>query len=113
MTPQKTIAIALSRCTALESKSLEEFLDTLLDENLETLALMPGTPGQVMAAQFTHYVRSSVDLTESLRRNDAQATKWMDTIVRLPSRRRARTHPIPRREVADGADTPRLQTSAA
>lgn len=114
MTPQEAVAAAVTRCPALDTKSLEEFLDSLLDEDLGTLAQMPGTPGQVMAAQFTHYVRSSVLLTESRRRDTAQAQKLMDTVMRLPLvRRRAKTTATPRREAADGAHSPHPQTDAA
>ena len=114
MTPHESIAAALARCPALATKSLEEFLDGFLDEDLDTLAQMPGTPGQVMAAQFTHYVRSSVTLSECRRRDTAQAQKLMDTIMRLPPvRTRARTTTTTRREEADGAHSPHPQTSAA
>ena len=114
MTPLETIAAAVTRCPALDTKSLEEFLDSLLDEDLDTLAQMPGTPGQVMAAQFTHYVRSSITLTESRRRDSAQVHKLMDTVMRLaPVRRRAKTATTNRRDAADGAHTPRPQTDAA
>ena len=113
MTPHESIATALSRCPALSTKSLEEFLDSLLDEDLETLAQMPGTPGQVMAAQFTHYVRSSVPLAECQRRNTAQAQKLMETVMRLaPMRRRAKAT-TNRRAAPDGADTSHSQTIAA
>ena len=91
MTPQESIAAALSRCAQLSTKSLEEFLDSLLDEDLETLAQLPGTPGQVMSAQFTHYVRSSVPLTECQRRDKAQAQRIMETVMRMPVRKRAKT----------------------
>ena len=114
MTPQEAIAAAVTRCPALDTKSLEEFLDSLLEEELDTLAQMPGTPGQVMAAQFTHYVRSSVTLTESRRRDDDQARKLMDTIMRLPAtRKRAKTNPQIGREAPDGAHSPHPQTDAA
>ena len=114
MTPLETIAAAVTRCPALDTKSLEEFLDALLDEDLDVLAQMPGTPGQVMAAQFVHYVRSSITLTESRSRDGAQAQKLMDTVMRLPPvRRRAKTSPQIRRDAADGAHTPRPQASAA
>ena len=114
MTPHESIAAALSRCPALETKSLEGFLDSLLDEDLDALAQMPGTPGQVMAAQFTHYVRSSVTLSECPRRDTAQAQKLMDTVMRLPLvRRRAKTNSQIRREAANGADSPHPQTDAA
>ena len=112
MTPQESIAAALSRCPALSTKSLEEFLDSLLDEDLETLAQMPGTPGQVMAAQFTHYVRSSVPLTECQRRNTAQAQRLMETIMRMPVRRRAKLT-TKRRVAPDGANSSCSQTIAA
>jgi hypothetical protein len=115
MTPYESIiAAALARCPALTTKSLEEFLDGFLDEDLETLAQMPGTPGQVMAAQFTHYVRSSVTLSECRRRETAQAQKLMDTIMRLPLvRRRAKTNPAIRREAPDGPNPSRAESDAA
>ena len=114
MTPQEMIAVALARCPALETKSLEEFLDSLLDEELDTLAQMPGTPGQVMSAQFTHYVRSSVPLSECRRRDTAQAQELMDTVMRLPPvRRRAKTNPQIRRDAPDDSCTPDLEASAA
>ncbi len=109
MTPQETIAAALARCPTLPTRSLEEFLDSFLDEDLDTLAQMPGTPGQVMSAQFTHYVRSSVALTETQRRDSAHASKIMDAILRLPIGRKR----IARREAPDGASSSRPQTSAA
>ena len=114
MTPHETIAAALARCLPLETRTLEGFLDSLLDEDLDTLAQMPGTPGQVMAAQFTHYVRSSVTLSECRRRDTAQAQQLMDTVMRLaPVRRRAKTNPVVRREAPDGAHSPHPQTTAA
>ena len=114
MTPHESIGAALARCPPLETKSLEGFLDSLLDEDLDTLAQMPGTPGQVMAAQFTHYVRSSVTLSECRRRDTAQAQELMDTVMRLPLvRRRAKTTATTRREAPDGAHSPHPQTNAA
>ncbi|MGD0089941.1 MAG: hypothetical protein ABSE73_08480 [Planctomycetota bacterium] len=114
MTPQESITAALSRCPALETKSLEEFLDSFLDEGLETLAQMPSTPGQVMAAQFTHYVRSSVVLAECRRRDSAQAQRLGEIIMRLPPvRKRAKTNPQVRREAPDGANTSRPEAVAA
>ena len=114
MTPHESIAAALARCLHMETKSLEEFLDGFLDEDLDVLAQMPGTPGQVMAAQFTHYVRSSVTLSECRRRDTAQAQELMDTVMRLPLvRRRPKTNSQIRREAADGAHSPHPQTDAA
>jgi hypothetical protein len=114
MTPHESIAVALARSPVLETRSLEDFLDSFLDEDLDVLAQMPGTPGQVMAAQFTHYVRSSVTLSECWRRDTAQAQKLMDTVMRLPLvRRRAKTNPQIRRESADGAHPYHPQTDAA
>ena len=81
---------ALSRCPAIETKSLEEFLDSMLDEDLDVLAQLPGTPGQVLAAQFAYYVRSSVDLTEALKRNKAKSQKLIETIHRLPEIKKRR-----------------------
>ena len=70
-------------CPVLLSKSLDEFLGSMLSEDLDVLAQMPGTPGQVLAAQFTHYVRSSVLLTECVRRDDKQAMTLRGLTERL------------------------------
>ncbi len=87
---------ALARCPAIETKSLEEFLDSMLDEDLDVLAQLPGTPGQVLTAQFAYYVRSSVDLTEALKRDKAKSKNLIETIHRLPEvkkrRRNSRSH---------------------
>jgi len=114
MTPQESITAALSRCPALETKSLEQFLDSFLHEDLGVLAQMPGTPGQVMAAQFTHYVRSSVVLAECCRRDSTQTQRLGEMIMRLPLvRRRAKTNPQIRREAPDGANSSCPETIAA
>ena len=92
MMPADLVNAAFTRCPAVESKSLEDFLDPLLDEDLETLAQLPGTPGQVLASQFTYYAKSSVSLTEAFKRDTAQAERLADTVLRLPAangRRRA------------------------
>ena len=81
---------ALSRCPAIETKSLEEFLDSMLDEDLDVLAQLPGTPGQVLTAQFAYYVRSSVDLTEALKRDKAKSKPLIETIHRLPEIKKRR-----------------------
>jgi hypothetical protein len=109
MSPQESIDAALSRCPDLITKSLEEFLNSMLDENLEALAQMPGTPGQVMSAQFTHYVRSSVPLTECQRRNTAQAQRIMETVMRMAVSKRT----TKRREAQNGSNTSCSQTIAA
>ncbi|MEI6236579.1 MAG: hypothetical protein WCT04_26270 [Planctomycetota bacterium] len=81
---------ALSRCRDTETESLEEFLDSLLDEELDVLAQLPGTPGQVLSAQFTYYIRSSVDLTEALIRNKTKSQALIETIHRLPEIKKRR-----------------------
>ena len=81
------IAAAFARCPAVEPRSLEDFLGTLLDEDLTALAQLPGTPGQVMSAQFTHYVRSSVVLTETIRRCREPADQLIRLVLRLRSAR--------------------------
>ena len=83
---------ALSRCPAIETKSLEDFLDSMLDEDLDVLAQLPGTPGQVLTAQFAYYVRSSVDLTEALKRDKAKSKTLIETIHRLPEVKKRRRH---------------------
>jgi len=81
---------ALSRSPAIETKSLEEFLDSMLDEDLNVLAQLPGTPGQVLTAQFAYYVRSSVDLTEALKRDKTKSKTLIETIYRLPEMKKRR-----------------------
>ena len=78
MSPEEIIKKAVDRCAAVPVQSLEEFLGSLLDEDLEMLAQMPGTPGQVLANQFCYYVRSSVPLSEALRRDSKNAQKLLD-----------------------------------
>ena len=109
MTPQETILVALAYCPELKTKSLEEFLDSLLDEDLDVLAQMPGTPGQVMAAQFTHYVRSSTTLAETHRRDTTQAERLMDALLRLPKRR---VRAGPARRATDGPAPSRTEAAA-
>jgi hypothetical protein len=81
---------ALARCRSVETKSIEEFLDSMLDEDLDVLAQLPGTPGQVLAAQFSYYVRSSTHLTESLQRDKAKSQPLIETIHRLPEVKKRR-----------------------
>ena len=83
---------ALARCRSIETKSLEDFLDSMLDEDLDVLAQLPGTPGQVLTAQFAYYVRSSVDLTEALKRDKAKSKTLIETIHRLPEVKKRRRH---------------------
>lgn len=78
MSPEETITKAVDLCVEVPVQTLEDFLGNLLDEDLETLAQMPGTPGQVLANQFTYYVRSSVPLSEALRRDTKNAQKLLD-----------------------------------
>ena len=87
MQPGKLILDALSRCEDPNTRSLEDFLGNLLDEEMDALAQLPGTPGQVMAAQFTHYARSSVHLTECLRRGQAENNRCIALVMRLPTPR--------------------------
>lgn len=79
---------ALSRCQPLQAVSLEEFLDTLLDEDPDVLARMPGTPGEVLAAQFTHYARQSVSLRECSRRAAEPAGRLVQRMMRINPKRR-------------------------
>ena len=85
------ISTAFTRCPTVQSRSLDDFLDTLLDEDLATLAQLPGTPGQVLAAQFTHYARSSVTLRECLSRDAAPSSHLIESVQRLPASRKRRS----------------------
>jgi len=79
----KTLAVALGRCPEIAPKTLEEFLGALLDRNPDDLARLPGTPGTVLAAQFTCYAKSSVTLSEALRRQTEHSARLADTIWRI------------------------------
>jgi len=74
---------AILRCRSLGAVSLEDFLDSLLDEDPEVLARMPGTPGEVLAAQFTYYARQSVSLRESQRRSTDATERIVQRLIRL------------------------------
>lgn len=110
MTATEIVDTALQRCPPLEIQTLEGFLGNLLDQNLDELARL-GQPGLVMAAQFTHYARSSVSLAECQRRNRTQADKLQDAVTRLPDVHAPK--PRKQKEAADGADSPRAQADAA
>lgn len=103
-----TIEHALQRCPELTTQTLDGFLGGLLEMDLEQLAQLPGSPGQVLAAQFTCYARSSVVLLEEeLLRKPAVFQSLADALRRLPNpksptrRRKARGDP-PRTQAAGG-----------
>jgi hypothetical protein len=79
---------ALACCPPLQTVTLEEFLDTLLDEEPEVLARMPGTPGEVLAAQFTCYARQSVPLRECLRRAAEPASRLVQRVMCIDTHER-------------------------
>ena len=86
MNPQmnKTLAAALKRCRDITPTTLDEFLGPLLDRDPDDLARLPGTPGTVLAAQFTCYAKSSASLSEVLRRQTEEAGKLTDALWRIP-----------------------------
>jgi hypothetical protein len=92
---------ALERCPPVSPQTLEEFLGGLLDEEPERLARLPGTPATVLAAQFTYYAKTSVQLAETLRRDLAASRQLDDTIRRLD----LLTH-VKQKEAAYGPDHP-------
>lgn len=106
MATQNVLQQALARCPAHATESLESFLDGLLDEELDTLAQLPGTPGQVLAAQFTYYARSSTALAEPLRRQAQVFQGLADALGRLQAApkptRRKKTHANPSHTQAAG-----------
>lgn len=83
MTTVDAVKTAFDRCQPISTHSLEDFLGTLLDEDLDFLAGMPGTPGQVLASQFTHYARCSVTLRDSIRRPTEQSKRLVDSVLRI------------------------------
>ena len=83
MTSIDVVKAAFDRCQTITTHSIEDFLGNLLDEDLEILAGLPGTPGQVLASQFTHYVRSSVVLRENIRRQTEPSKRLVDAVLRI------------------------------
>ena len=75
-----TVVIALARCTPLKPTSLASFLGALLEADTDQLAHMPGTPGTVLAAQFTCYAKQSVELQEALIRETRNSRRLTDLI---------------------------------
>lgn len=108
MAEHTDVIAVLNRCAAVESQTLEEFLDNLLDTDLETLAQLPGSPGQVLSAQFTYYARSAVTLAEPLRRKTDLFKELEDALLRLQPETKA----TKKRKVASHADPPRAQAAA-
>ena len=90
-TLHKTLAVALSHCPEIAPTTLDEFLGALLDRDPDDLARLPGTPGTVLAAQFTCYAKSSVILSETLRRQTEHSARLADTLWRVPQPKEART----------------------
>ncbi|MBE7462986.1 MAG: hypothetical protein HS116_05760 [Planctomycetes bacterium] len=83
MKPFDAVEAALQNCPPFESRSLGDFLGDLLTEDLDALAQLPGSPGQVLAAQFTCYARSSVPLSEALQQQTEPFRTLQDTLGRL------------------------------
>ena len=81
----KTLVAALNRCRDITPTTRDEFLGPLLDRDPEDLARLPGTPGTVLAAQFTCYAKSSASLSEVLRRQTEEAGKLTDALWRIPA----------------------------
>ena len=77
------LKMALANCPNPEVRTLEEFLGGLLDRDPDQLARLPGTPSTVLAAQFTYFAKSSVTLSEELRRDKKNTKKLTDHIWRL------------------------------
>ncbi|MBI3832192.1 MAG: hypothetical protein HY291_21905 [Planctomycetes bacterium] len=98
----------LCRCPAAGTRSLEEFLNHLLDADLETLAQLPGSPGQVLCAQFTYYARGAVTLRESVRRKGKRFQALEDALQRLPNE----TKPSKKRKAGSHADISGTQAAA-
>jgi len=81
----KTLVAALKRCCDITPTTLDEFLGPLLDRDPDDLARLPGTPGTVLAAQFTCYAKSSASLSEVLRRQTEETNKLADALWRIPA----------------------------
>lgn len=81
----EALEFALKRCPPLTTQTLEGFLGGLLEMDLEQLSQLPGSPGQVLAAQFCFYARSLACLEEEVRRRPGAFLALVDALRRLPA----------------------------
>ena len=72
-----------SRCDQTNTKLLSSFLQRYILCDTGELAVMPGTPEQVLCTQFLHYVKCNFSLTEELKFNTGITEKLFRAIIAL------------------------------
>jgi hypothetical protein len=88
---QFKIERALRSCETINTTKLADYVGDYLEKSEKELACMPGTPSQVMAAQFVLHVKSSVeDLAEKHQADTTLFDKVADVILRSPASRSRR-----------------------
>jgi len=81
------IAGAIERAGCTSFCTIDMFMGETLKMDLDDLATMPGTPGAVLTAQFAHYMRSSVNLTEEARNGCRKGVKMFNQALQSAARR--------------------------
>ena len=87
---QVKIDRALNDCKTFKTIGLADYVEDYFKKSEKELACMPGTPSQVMAAQFVLHARLAVDLVEVHTGNTESFDKLVDLILRSPSARSRR-----------------------
>jgi hypothetical protein len=82
---------AVERCEQIRPVAVGEFLGGLLDQDPEQLAQLPGTPAMVLSAQFCSYLKSSVQLSDVLRRGPS-AQQVIDAVWRATPAEQEKRH---------------------
>lgn len=87
---QIKIERVLDRCDTFSPIKLADYVRDYFVKSEKELACMPGTPSQVMAAQFVLHARLAVDLTEVHTVDSLLFAKVVDVILRSPNARSKR-----------------------
>jgi len=89
-TAQYVFEDALLSCPTIETTPLAEYVSDYIKKDNEELAKLPGTPAQVMAAQFVLHAKLANQLTEELQGDTELFDRAVDVILRSPSARARR-----------------------
>lgn len=81
---------ALMAAPTIRMTSLAEYVEDYIARDNEELARMPGTPSQVMAAQFVLHAKLANNLVEQEAGDTALFDRVIDVILRCPSARSRR-----------------------
>lgn len=83
--------LAYSLCRSVDRFSLADYVKDYFAKSPEELACMPGTPSQVMTAQFILHTRLAVELVEVYSCDTKLFSQVVDIILRSPSARSRKT----------------------